>query len=90
MTVIEISDDQAAALTAKAARHGLTLESWLQEMAAEDAGNADDPVDPQPLQTAANIVLDAMRQVPPEAFAKRPKDGASQHDHYLYGHVKRR
>ena len=45
--------------------------------------------DEKPLQTIANIVLEAMRSVPPEAFANRPKDGASEHDHYLYGHLKR-
>jgi len=34
MTVIELSDEQAAALTAKAAAQGLTLEAWLQRLAA--------------------------------------------------------
>ena len=34
MTVIELSDEQAAALKAKAAAEGLTLEAWLQRLAA--------------------------------------------------------
>jgi len=34
MTVIELSDEQAAALRAKAAAQGLTLETWLQKLAA--------------------------------------------------------
>jgi hypothetical protein len=29
-----------------------------------------------------------MKDVAPEEFAKLPKDGASEHDHYLYGHPK--
>jgi hypothetical protein len=33
MTVIELPDDQAAALKAKAAAQGLTLQDWLKEMA---------------------------------------------------------
>lgn len=33
MTVIELSDDQAAALKAKAAAQGLTLEQWFKELA---------------------------------------------------------
>jgi hypothetical protein len=33
MTVIELSDEQAAALKAKAAAQGLTLEAWLQRLA---------------------------------------------------------
>jgi antitoxin component of MazEF toxin-antitoxin module len=36
MTVIELSDEQAAALKAKAAEQGLTLEAWLQKLAAVD------------------------------------------------------
>ena len=37
MTVIEIPDEQAAALKAKAAAQGLTLEAWLQKLAAAEA-----------------------------------------------------
>ena len=37
MTVIEIPDEQAAALKAKAAAQGLTLESWLLKLAGQDA-----------------------------------------------------
>lgn len=40
MMVIELSDEQAAALKAKAAAQGLTLESWLQELAAVEAPTA--------------------------------------------------
>ena len=43
----------------------------------------------RPLQTAADIVLSHMRNVPPEIRATMPKDGASQHDHYIYGTPKR-
>jgi antitoxin component of MazEF toxin-antitoxin module len=35
--VIELSDEQAAALNAKAAGEGLTLEAWLQKLATVDA-----------------------------------------------------
>jgi antitoxin ChpS len=33
MTLIQIPDDQAAALQAKAAAQGLTLEAWLKRLA---------------------------------------------------------
>ncbi len=33
MTLIQIPDDQAAALEAKAAAQGLTLEAWLRNLA---------------------------------------------------------
>ena len=85
MTVIELPDEQAAALTAKAAAAGLTLEDWLKQL----AGSEEMPLAGQPLQTAADIVLGCMRDVPPEVMATMPKDGASQHDHYIYGWPKR-
>ena len=43
----------------------------------------------RPLQTAEDIVLSHMRKVPPEIMAAMPTDGASQHDHYIYGWPKR-
>ena len=35
------------------------------------------------------VMLDNIEGISPEEFAKLPKDGASQHDHYLYGHPKK-
>jgi hypothetical protein len=37
MTSIELPDEQAAALRAKAAEQGLSLEGWLQRLAGENA-----------------------------------------------------
>jgi plasmid stability protein len=83
MTVIELPDEQAAALKAKAAAEGLSLEAWLNKLAEAE------PAAERPLQTAADIILASMRNVPPEIMATMPKDGASQHDHYIYGWPKR-
>jgi hypothetical protein len=83
MTVIELPDEQAAALNAKAAAAGLTLEGWFKKLAEEESPTG------SPLETAADIVLGCMRTVPPEIMAAMPKDGASQHDHYIYGWPKR-
>jgi hypothetical protein len=86
MTVIELPDEQAAALKAKAQAAGLTLEAWLKQLVDSDGKTASAE---HPLQTAADIVLDCMRDVPAEIMAAMPKDGASQHDHYIYGWPKR-
>jgi plasmid stability protein len=83
MTVIEIPDEQAAALKARAAAEGLSLEDWFRKLAALPA-----PVE-RPMQTAADIILSSMRDVPPEVMATMPADGASQHDHYVYGWPKK-
>jgi antitoxin component of MazEF toxin-antitoxin module len=34
-------------------------------------------------------ILDLVKDVPPEELDKLPTDGASQHDHYIYGTPKR-
>jgi hypothetical protein len=82
MTVIELPDEQAAALKAKAAAEGLSLEAWFNKLAGTDQPQ-------RPLQTAADIVIASMSNVPPEIMATMPTDGASQHDHYIYGWPKR-
>jgi hypothetical protein len=83
MTVIQLSDEQAAALTAKAASEGHSLEAWLQKLA--------EPVTPasQPPRHIADVILENMQDVPPEIMASMPIDGASQHDHYIYGWPKK-
>ena len=83
MTVITLPDEQAAALKAKAAAEGLSLEEWLGKLATPESAAE------RPLQTAADIVLASMRNVQPEIMATMPQDGASQHDHYIYGWPKR-
>jgi hypothetical protein len=81
---IRLSDEQAAALQAKAEAEGLSsVEAWIQKLAEPR------PPAARPLQTAADIVLSRMRKVPPEIMATMPADGASQHDHYIYGWPKR-
>lgn len=85
MTVIELPDEEVAALRAKASAAGLTLEAWLEQL----ADVKEEPPSERPVQTAAEIVLSRMRSVPPEIMATMPEDGASQHDHYIYGWPKR-
>jgi hypothetical protein len=83
MKVIELPDDQAAALTAKAQAQGLTLEGWFEKLAAEK------PAATGGVRAAADIILSSMRDIPPEIMATMPKDGASEHDHYIYGWPKK-
>jgi hypothetical protein len=81
MTVIELSDEQAAALTAKAAAEGLSLEAWIEKL-AEPAAN-------RPRRHISEIIRENMSRVPAEIMANTPTDGASQLDHYIYGWPKR-
>ena len=80
---IELSDDQATALQARAAAEGLSLEEWLQKLAEQD------PPASRPHRHIADVIRENMQDVPPEIMARMPKDGASQHDHYVYGWPKK-
>jgi plasmid stability protein len=83
MTVIELPDEQAAALKAKAAAEGLSLEAWLQKLAEPERPAS------RPQRHIADVILENMQDVPPEIMAAMPEDGASQHDHYIYGWPKK-
>jgi hypothetical protein len=83
---INLSDEHAVALQAKAAAEGLSLEEWLQKLAEQETAIKSPE---KPLQAAADIILSSMRDIPPEIMASMPKDGASQHDHYIYGWPKK-
>jgi hypothetical protein len=78
---IKLSDVQATALGARAAVEGLSVEEWIKKLAEPQ------PVE-RPLQTAPEIILSSMRE-PPEIMATMPKDGASQHDHYIHSWPKK-
>jgi hypothetical protein len=84
MTVIELPDEQAAALKAKAAAEGLSLDAWLKKLASEQ----EDPPS-RPHRHIAEVIVEIMGDVPAEVMATMPEDGASQHDHYIYGWPKR-
>ena len=62
------------------------MKAWIEKLAEPGSLN---PPGGSPLATAARIILDSMRDIPPEIMAAMPTDGASQHDHYIYGWPKR-
>jgi hypothetical protein len=73
MTVIKLPDQQTAALKAKAAAEGLSLKAWLQKLAEQKR--------PARHRHITNVILQNMRDVPPEIMSRMPKNRASQHDH---------
>lgn len=85
MAVIEIPDTQAERLKAKAEALGLTLEKWLENLAGEDTPPPSSP----PRRHISERIREIMADVPPEVMDAMPEDGASEHDHYVYGWPKR-
>lgn len=75
-------------LMERARERGVSLDAYLQEVIERDAGEA-----VQSVTTArphiSDVIGERMSKIPPEIMAAMPKDGASQHDHYIYGFPKR-
>jgi len=82
---IELSNEHASALQAKAAAEGLSLEEWLRKLAEQEPLAAGPPQ----RRRIWEVIAENMKDVPPEDFAALPKDGLSQIDHYVYGVPKR-
>jgi plasmid stability protein len=80
---IELPDEQEAALTAKARANGVSAEEFARQVLAHE------------LETGvrrrhiSEIIRENISKVPPEIMAHMPKDGASEHDHYIYGWPKK-
>jgi hypothetical protein len=76
-----------AAAQAKGISTTLLVREALEKILAEPLPVDDgQKVDTRPIW---DVMLDNVKDVSPEEFAKLPPDGASEHDHYLYGHPKR-
>ena len=92
MTItLPLQPGEEAKLVALAQAKGLSTDALVRE--ALDKILADAPDQPQEPKLESrpiwDVILDNMKDVRAEEFAKLPKDGASEHDHYLYGHPKR-
>ena len=62
MTVIELPDQQAEALRARAAAQGLTLEAWLRRLAEDEASS----VEPGSPAEAVARILELQKRVQPD------------------------
>lgn len=91
MTItLPLEPQEEARLRALAEAKGLTPEVIVREALNRVLAEQSEATPAaRPLQTAADIILSSMRDVPPEIMATMPKDGASQHDHYIYGWPKK-
>jgi hypothetical protein len=92
MTItLPLQPQEEARLIAAAQAKGVSTDDLLRE--ALNRILADSPTSPETPKAEARpiweVMLDNIEGIPPEEFAKLPKDGASEHDHYLYGHPKR-
>jgi hypothetical protein len=92
MTItLPLQPQEEAKLIALAQAKGLSTDALVREALDKILADAPDQPEEPKLESRPiwELILDNMKDIPPEEFAKLPKDGASEHDHYLYGSPKR-
>jgi hypothetical protein len=84
---VELTPDVQAGLLAQAQESGLSLEAYVEQVLRERVQDC------PPARSAGEPFWKSFtRQVhalPDDVFERLPEDGASEHDHYLYGAPKR-
>ena len=84
---LELPPDVQAGLLAQARESGMSLEEFAAEVLRERAqGSALPTSESEPFWKAFTRKVHAL---PDAVFERLPEDGASEHDHYLYGAPKR-
>ena len=87
---IDLPDKLEAALKTKAHMQGLSTTGYAVRVLEKDLADHDNAtpvrVEHRPI---SQVIADIMKDAPREELAKLPTDGASEHDHYIYGWPKR-
>jgi hypothetical protein len=86
---LELHHKKEAALIAKAQARGVSAEEYASQLLDHDLEEEDVPAAAAPHRHISEVIRERMRNVPAEVWAQFPTDGASEHDHYIYGLPKR-
>ena len=87
--ILEMPDNKEAALIAKARAQGVSAQQYVQRIVDRDLQEPIIPAPASPRRHISEVIREIMSDVPLEDFESLPRDGASEHDHYLYGSPKR-
>ena len=79
---IELPEEDIQVLAAKARACGVSAEEYARQTIKRDLGKG-------AVEPFWKTFTQRMHALPAEAFEALPTDGASEHDHYLYGSPKR-
>jgi plasmid stability protein len=79
--ILELPDNKEAALKAKAQALGVSAEQYAEQVLTRELEEQSEPF--------WKAFTRQIQELPDAAFEHLPIDGASEHDHYLYGSPKR-
>ncbi len=86
MTVtFDLEPELEQGLKAQAQARGITVEYFLHHLVSQQVRATVPPVISSPRRRISQRIAEIMADVPAEEFAKLPRDGARQVDHYIYG-----
>jgi plasmid stability protein len=79
--ILELPDSKEAALNARAKALGVSAEQYAEQVLTRELEEKSEPF--------WKAFTRQIEELPDTAFEHLPIDGASEHDHYLYGSPKR-
>jgi hypothetical protein len=88
--ILELLDDKEAVLKAKAKSQGLSPAQYAEEVLSRDLEEVTRPGETTPRRHISQVIRERMSKIPAEVWKDFPSDGASEHDHYIYGVPKRK
>ena len=87
--ILELPDNKEAVLKARAEAQGVSAEQFAEQILDHALEESTSIAKLSSTRHISEIIRDRMRKIPAEAWAGIPADGASEHDHYIYGLPKR-
>jgi len=87
--ILELADNKEAALKAKAEAQGLSAERYAETVLYRDLEEPVNSAAAAPRRHISEVIREIWSDLPDDARALLPVDGASQVDHYVYGVPKR-
>ncbi len=87
--ILELANSKEATLKARAESLGVSAEQYAEQVLSRDLEEPGNSGEAAPQRHISDVIADMMRDVPAEMMAAMPTDGASEHDHYLYGWPKK-
>lgn len=82
--ILQLSPEREAALKTHAQAQGVSAEQYALELLDRGLQPASSP-----RRHISQVMRELVGEVPKEMFESFPTDGASEHDHYLYGSPKK-
>ena len=87
--ILELADNKEAALKAKAQAQGVSAEQYAETVLNRDLEEPASSTVTAPRRHISEVIHEIWSDLPEDARALLPADGASQVDHYVYGVPKR-